>query len=144
MDFPYIVFIISLVAAYLIGSFPFGFWIAKLKGIDIRDHGSGNIGATNVFRNLGARYGVLVLILDIAKVWSSIFGSAFILSKITYCPSSSFVGMSSQGFIYVTLAISTIIGHNYTFWLGFKGGKGIATSAGALIPFLPEVLLGVS
>ena len=47
-----------------------------------------------------------------------------------------------EGFVYVTLAISTIIGHNYTFWLGFKGGKGIATSAGALIPFLPEVLIG--
>ena len=143
MDFPYTVFIISLLAAYLIGSLPFGFWIAKLKGIDIRDHGSGNIGATNVFRNLGPRYGVLVLILDIAKgLLPVLIGSSVILEKIPIDPSVVNDKEALEGFVYVTLAISTIIGHNYTFWLGFKGGKGIATSAGALIPFLPEVLIG--
>ena len=143
MDFPYTVFIISLLAAYLIGSLPFGFWIAKLKGIDIRDHGSGNIGATNVFRNLGPRYGVLVLILDIAKgLLPVLIGSSVILEKIPIDPAVVNDKEALEGFVYVTLAISTIIGHNYTFWLGFKGGKGIATSAGALIPFLPEVLLG--
>ena len=143
MDFPYTVFIISLLAAYLIGSFPFGFWIAKLKGIDIRDHGSGNIGATNVFRNLGPRYGVLVLILDIAKgLLPVLIGSSVILEKIPIDPAVVNDKEALEGFVYVTLAISTIIGHNYTFWLGFKGGKGIATSAGALIPFLPEVLIG--
>ena len=143
MDFPYTVFIISLLAAYLIGSFPFGFWIAKLKGIDIRDHGSGNIGATNVFRNLGPRYGVLVLILDIAKgLLPVLIGSSVILKKIPIDPAVVNDKEALEGFVYVTLAISTIIGHNYTFWLGFKGGKGIATSAGALIPFLPEVLIG--
>ncbi len=143
MDFPYTVFIISLLAAYLIGSLPFGFWIAKLKGIDIRDHGSGNIGATNVFRNLGPRYGVLVLILDIAKgLLPVLIGSSVILEKIPIDPAVVNDKEALEGFVYVTLAISTIIGHNYTFWLGFKGGKGIATSAGALIPFLPEVLIG--
>ena len=140
MDFPYKIFIISLLAAYLIGSFPFGFWIAKLKGIDIRDHGSGNIGATNVFRNLGAKFGILVLILDIAKGFIPVlFGSTIILKVI---PKETLDRESLEGLIYVSLAIATIIGHNYTFWLGFKGGKGIATSAGALIIFLPEVLLG--
>ena len=143
MDFPYTVFIISLLAAYLIGSLPFGFWIAKLKGIDIRDHGSGNIGATNVFRNLGPRYGVLVLILDIAKgLLPVLIGSSVILKKIPIDPAVVNDKEALEGFVYVTLAISTIIGHNYTFWLGFKGGKGIATSAGALIPFLPQVLIG--
>ena len=140
MDFPYNIFIIFLLAAYLIGSFPFGFWIAKLKGIDIRDHGSGNIGATNVFRNLGAKFGVLVLILDIAKGFIPVLlGSTIILKEI---PKETLDRESLEGLIYVSLAIATIIGHNYTFWLGFKGGKGIATSAGALITFLPEVLLG--
>jgi glycerol-3-phosphate acyltransferase PlsY len=140
LDFPYNIFIISLLAAYLIGSFPFGFWIAKLKGIDIRDHGSGNIGATNVFRNLGAKFGVLVLILDIAKGFIPVLlGGTIILKEI---PKETLDRESLEGLIYVSLAIATIIGHNYTFWLGFKGGKGIATSAGALIPFLPEVLLG--
>ena len=140
MDFPYKIFIISLLAAYLIGSFPFGFWIAKLKGIDIRDHGSGNIGATNVFRNLGAKFGILVLILDIAKGFIPVlFGSTIILKDI---PKETLDREILEGLIYVSLAIATIIGHNYTFWLGFKGGKGIATSAGALIIFLPEVLLG--
>ena len=82
MEFPYTVFIISLLTAYLIGSLPFGFWIAKLKGIDIRDHGSGNIGATNVFRNLGARYGITVLILDIAKgLLPVLIGSSIILAE---------------------------------------------------------------
>lgn len=140
MDFPYKIFISSLLAAYFIGSFPFGFWIAKLKGIDIRDHGSGNIGATNVFRNLGVKFGILVLILDISKGFIPVlFGSAIILKEI---PKETLDRESLEGLIHVSLAIATIIGHNYTFWLGFKGGKGIATSAGALIIFLPEVLLG--
>ena len=113
MDFPYTVFIISLLAAYLIGSFPFGFWIAKLKGIDIRDHGSGNIGATNVFRNLGPRYGVLVLILDIAKgLLPVLIGSSVILEKIPIDPAVVNDKEALEGFVYVTLAISTIIGHN--------------------------------
>lgn len=143
MEFPYTVFIISLLTAYLIGSLPFGFWIAKLKGIDIRDHGSGNIGATNVFRNLGARYGITVLILDIAKgLLPVLIGSSIILAESSNYLAKSNDEEALKGLVYVTLAISTIIGHNYTFWLGFKGGKGIATSAGALIPFLPEVLLG--
>ncbi|MAB60167.1 MAG: acyl-phosphate glycerol 3-phosphate acyltransferase [Verrucomicrobiales bacterium] len=140
MDFPYKIFIISLLAAYLIGSFPFGFWIAKLKGIDIRNHGSGNIGATNVFRNLGAKFGILVLILDMAKGFIPVLlGSIIILKEI---PTETLNRESIEGIIYVSLAIVTIIGHNYTLWLGFKGGKGIATSAGSIIPFLPEVLIG--
>ena len=111
--------------------------LKKLKGIDIRDHGSGNIGATNVFRNLGARYGITVLILDIAKgLLPVLIGSSIILAESSTYLAKSNDEETLKGFVYVTLAISTIIGHNYTFWLGFKGGKGIANFAGALIPFL--------
>ena len=104
MEFPYTVFIISLLTAYLIGSLPFGFWIAKLKGIDIRDHGSGNIGATNVFRNLGARYGITVLILDIAKgLLPVLIGSSIILAESSTYLAKSNDEETLKGFVYVCL-----------------------------------------
>ena len=115
-----------IVAAYLIGSIPFGFLAGKMRGIDIRDHGSGNIGATNVLRTLGKPVGVTVLILDVAK------GAIPVLLSLKYSDSS---------LIPIITAVSAILGHNYTCFLGFKGGKGIATSAGALAPLLPVPML---
>lgn len=115
-----------IVAAYFFGSIPFGFLAGKMRGIDIRDHGSGNIGATNVLRTLGKPVGISVLILDIAK------GVVPVLLAQKFSDSS---------LIPVLTAVATILGHNYTCFLGFKGGKGIATSAGALAPLLPVPML---
>lgn len=108
--------------------------------MDIRNQGSGNIGATNVLRTLGRKVGITVLILDISKGFLPVLiGSRIIFKQL---PDSMRNREDIVGTIYVLLAIGTILGHNYTFWLGFKGGKGIATSAGAIMSFLPEVLMG--
>jgi len=112
--------------AYVVGATPFGFLAGKMKGIDIRDHGSGNIGATNVLRTLGKPIGITVLILDIFKGMVPV-----IVAKM----------VSDSSAVHIATAIAAILGHNYTFWLGFKGGKGIATTAGAVIPILTLPIL---
>lgn len=140
MEFPYLICAALVLASYIVGSLPFGFWISKSLGVDIRNQGSGNIGATNVLRTLGRKIGITVLILDISKGFLSVLiGSIIIFNQL---PDSMLDKEEIEGTIYVLLAIGAILGHNYTFWLGFKGGKGIATSAGAIMPFLPEVLIG--
>lgn len=112
--------------AYVIGATPFGFIAGKLKGIDIREHGSGNIGATNVLRTLGKPVGITVLIFDIIK------GLVPVLIART---------VSDNSIIHILTAVCAILGHNYTFWLKFKGGKGIATTAGAVISIIPVPLI---
>ena len=140
MEFPYLICAALVLASYIVGSLPFGFWISKSLGVDIRNQGSGNIGATNVLRTLGRKVGITVLILDISKGFLPVLiGSIIIFNQL---PDSMLDKEEIKGTIYVLLAIGAILGHNYTFWLGFKGGKGIATSAGAIMPFLPEVLIG--
>lgn len=110
--------------AYVAGATPFGFLAGKLRGIDIRRHGSGNIGATNVLRTLGKTTGITVLILDALK--------GFV--PVLFARS---VSGSEGSTVAIAAAVAAILGHNYTFWLGFKGGKGIATSAGAVAPLIP-------
>ncbi|MEM7145689.1 MAG: glycerol-3-phosphate 1-O-acyltransferase PlsY [Verrucomicrobiota bacterium] len=117
-----------ILAAYVVGATPFGFLAGKLRGIDIRQHGSGNIGATNVLRTLGKPLGIAVFILDFVKG----LAPAFVALQLFPEPGS---------LIPIVAALATILGHNYTFWLGFKGGKGIATSAGALLALMPLPIL---
>lgn len=113
--------------AYFIGATPVGYLAARLKGIDIRKHGSGNIGATNVLRVLGKPTGITVLLLDVLK------GLVPVWLARHFVPGNDLIP--------ILTAIAAILGHNYTFWLGFKGGKGIATSAGAMAPLLPIPLV---
>lgn len=123
---------LSLVVSYLIGSVPIGYLFARLvKGVDIRKHGSGNIGATNVFRVVGKQWGIIVLILDFAK--------GFLV--VTLLPEFFFnlapaISISTYKII---MAIAVISGHDWTVFLGFKGGKGIATSLGTLLGIVPLV-----
>ncbi len=117
---------------FLLGSIPFGLLLGRLKGLDIRDHGSGNIGATNVFRTLGKGFGILCLFLDFCKGFIPV-----LLCQLTI-PENS-LGQS----IAVLTALAAILGHNYSPWIGFKGGKGIATSAGALAALMPPVALAL-
>ncbi len=112
--------------AYVVGATPFGYLAGKMRGIDIRRHGSGNIGATNVLRVLGKPVGIAVLVLDLLKG----------LLPVLLAQSAS-----SSSAIHIATALAAILGHNYTFWLGFKGGKGIATTAGAILPLMPWALL---
>jgi len=115
---------------FFLGSIPFGLMLGKLKGIDIREHGSGNIGATNVFRTLGKQTGILCLFLDLCKGFIPV-----ILAK-QFVPDTT-IGQS----IEVGTALAAILGHNYSPWINFKGGKGIATSGGALLALMPMAVL---
>lgn len=119
-----------ILSAYLVGSLPFGFLVAKAKGKDIRQHGSGNIGATNVFRIIGKPFGIMVFILDFLKGLLPVLFSGGLYSIVA--------GEYPEGkLVEIIGALAAIAGHNYTCWLRFKGGKGIATSAGALVGLLP-------
>jgi glycerol-3-phosphate acyltransferase PlsY len=130
-------YIAVAVVSYLLGSIPTGFLVAKGRGIDIRTVGSGNIGATNVFRYLGKPAGVFVLLMDALKGWAAVVGLARLVALVLY-PSAD---AQTREWLGVVAGISAILGHNYTCWLHFKGGKGIATSAGVLAALVPTALV---
>jgi glycerol-3-phosphate acyltransferase PlsY len=140
------------VGAYLLGSVPTGFLVAKAKGIDIRKVGSGNMGATNVFRVLGKPAGIIVLLIDglkgfAAAAWLApcIFNwLAPHFFKFDYQHPTGFFSapfneqaIDFQLRICVIAGICAVLGHNYTCWLHFKGGKGIATTAGVYFALAP-------
>ena len=112
-------------ASYLLGSVPFGYLVARLKGMDIRRHGSGNIGATNVFRCVGKGWGLLTFACDTLKG----FGAAFLIPRVA-APFLPPDGLQALGIGCACLAVA---GHNWPAFLRFKGGKGVATSAGVLL-----------
>ena len=116
--------------AFLLGSIPTGYLVARAKGVDIRQHGSGNIGATYVFRTLGKPLGVFVFMVDALK------GFAVVWLAGRFGGASDWAG--------IIAAVAVIAGHNYTPWLGFKGGKGIATSAGVLLALMPWAVLCIA
>ena len=125
------ILLIIAVLSYLIGSVPSGYLVAKSQGIDIREHGSRNIGATNVLRVMGKKWGYLVFFCDSFKGFLAVKLGASIAAHALYSP---VLGS-------VIAAIACILGHNYTIWLGFKGGKGIATSAGVLLALFPVLIV---
>lgn len=112
--------------AYLFGAIPFGLLVAKSRGINIREHGSGNIGATNVFRVVGKGWGVFTFVLDALKG----FLPAFFFPLIGNLP----------GDYGVLFGLTAIIGHSFPVYLKFKGGKGVATSAGMLVGVAPAAV----
>lgn len=123
-------FFAGIFSAYLLGTIPFGlltgFWVKK---VDIRLHGSGNLGATNVFRVIGKKWGITVLILDALKGYLGVF-----LMQSFFVPQAS---MEQR----VAAAVCCILGHTFPVWLRFKGGKGVATSLGVFIALAPGVTL---
>lgn len=127
----------TVLAAYLLGSVPTGFVVAKARGVDIRTVGSGNIGATNVFRHLGVPAGVFVLLADAAKGWLAVAVLANLCGG-WLLPAAS---QETREWLAVSAGLAAVLGHNYTCWLYFKGGKGIATSAGVLVALVPGALL---
>lgn len=119
--------LLGIILSYLLGSIPTAYIFGKAyKQIDIREHGSGNIGATNVFRVLGKVPGIIVLIIDIFKG----FAAVSILS--------GWLGLESNMSL-ILMAVAVVSGHNWTIFLKFKGGKGIATSLGVLIGLALEI-----
>ncbi len=124
MDIKLIMF---LVVAYIVGSIPTGVVIGKkFKGIDIREHGSKNTGATNAYRVLGKQYGIIVLLADAFKGWLPVFlASLFAIS----------------GWQLILVGVLTIVGHTLSPFLKFKGGKGVATSLGVFLFLVPHIVL---
>ena len=117
--------IIAFLSAYILGSIPTSYIMGKLiKGIDIRDFGSGNVGATNALRILGTKIGVFTLIIDIGKGFLAVNIARFIIEY----PSD---------LIIILTGLFAISGHIFTLFLKFKGGKGVATSAGVFIALVP-------
>ncbi|MES2571712.1 MAG: glycerol-3-phosphate 1-O-acyltransferase PlsY [Verrucomicrobiota bacterium] len=123
--------ILIFLAAYLLGSIPFGLLVARSQGIDIREHGSRNIGATNVWRVLGKKWGLTTFILDVLKGVLAVLLAKWIA---THFFPHTFRDLTFAGII---AALGCIIGHTFPLWLGFKGGKGVATSLGVILGMMP-------
>ena len=124
-------YIVTALAAYLLGSIPAGFLVAKAKGVDIRAVGSGNMGATNVFRVLGKTAGIFVLLADALKGYAAAAWLCDGLLNIFNVPGAD------EETHRVVAGICAVLGHNYTCWLKFRGGKGIATTAGVYLALAP-------
>lgn len=116
-----------VLAAYLLGAIPNGLLIAKVKGIDLRQAGSGNIGATNVFRCVGKGWGILAFVLDAVKGFVPAFGFPQLVA-------------GTPDWLGLACGVAAVAGHNWPVWLGFKGGKGVATSAGMLLGIAPAAV----
>lgn len=124
----------ALPAAYLLGSIPFGLLIGKVRGVDIRTIGSCNIGATNVMRSVGKRWGILTLLLDALKGYIPAAVFPALLVKLALMP-------DAPAWLKIGCGCAAILGHNFPVYLRFKGGKGVATSAGVLLGIAPLALL---
>ena len=126
--------ILEILAAYLLGSIPSAVWVGKiLYGIDVRQHGSGNAGATNVIRVLGYKAGIPVMIFDVFKGWLAV-------QLAIWLPVP---GQSAEILVYVCIgmALAAVLGHVFPVYAGFKGGKGVGTIAGAGIALFPLAIL---
>jgi glycerol-3-phosphate acyltransferase PlsY len=119
---------LAIVAAYLMGSIPFAQLLSRRRGVDLRRVGSGNVGATNVLRTIGVRAALLAMLLDAVK------GTVAVLIAQRLTP-----GVAAP----VAAGLASVIGHVYPVWLRFRGGKGVATAAGAFAVLIP-VALGVA
>lgn len=133
-------YIITAAAGYLLGSIPTGYLVARAKGVDIRTVGSGNMGATNVFRTLGKAAGIFVLLVDALKGWLACGWLPALVLK-NFGPNFFAQNHALEERLAILAGVAAILGHNYTCWLKFKGGKGIATTAGVLMALVPNALL---
>ena len=122
--------IVLIIGAYLIGAIPFGIVMSRGRGINIREHGSKNIGATNVSRLLGKKLGFCTLLLDIGKGFLPMFVAGLLLA-----------GEPGQNLIIGLCGAASIVGHMFPVYLGFKGGKGVATGLGVFLYLAPMALL---
>ena len=145
---PFVVYILIALAAYLLGSIPTGFLVARAKGVDIRSVGSGNIGATNAMRALGKPLGIFVLLMDVLKGFLAVYlAMKLFLLLYPFNPPATFFARElkmwlDQAFNHrIVAGIFVVLGHNYPCWLKFKGGKGIATTAGVYLALAPLPLL---
>jgi acyl phosphate:glycerol-3-phosphate acyltransferase len=126
-----------LLVAFLLGALPFALWVGRLaRGIDVREHGSGNMGATNVLRVLGPGWGVATLVLDVAKGWTAVA----LAPRCLGLPA-----VSAGGAWPLAGCVAAVLGHMFTPLAGFRGGKGVAAALGGFIALAPlAALIGVA
>ena len=131
-SYRYIMNILFPIASYLIGAIPFGLLVGRMAGVDVRSAGSGNIGATNVSRLLGKKLGLITLFLDCMKGFLPIYLSSLLLQD------------SGDKSIYTMASgVMAVVGHMFPVYLGFRGGKGVATALGVFL-FLSPPAIGIS
>ena len=133
-----LIIISGMLLAYLLGSFPTAVWIGKAQyGIDVRDYGSGNAGATNTFRVLGKKAGIVVMAVDVFKGFTATAIAAF----LTYF---ELVNLTENQFVFcqILFGFAAVLGHIFPIYAGFRGGKGIATLLGMILAVSPEAALG--
>ncbi len=123
--FQFAAFVAALLVAYLVGAIPFGVVVGKLfYHVDVRQHGSGNVGTTNVFRVLGKKAGAVVLVCDMLKGYIPAFIAAYYLRE-------------TNPWLVIVIAAAPVVGHMYSVFLKGRGGKGVATGAGVVIALIP-------
>jgi glycerol-3-phosphate acyltransferase PlsY len=118
--------VLVVVLAYLLGSIPFAFLLSRQQGVDLRQAGSGNVGASNVLRTTGVRAAVLAMLLDVAKGTIAVLVAQLLATDLAAAVAAAFV---------------SIVGHVYPIWLRFRGGKGVATAAGAFAVLAPSATI---
>ena len=123
-----------LVPAYLLGSLPSGLWVARARGVDLRARGSGNLGATNVYRTLGARWGLLVLVLDALKGGLAVSWTRWLAGQAPELAAAFPGGVSTA---VLAAGLAAIVGHVLTPFAGFRGGRGVATTIGVFLALAP-------
>lgn len=131
---------VVLIAAgcYVAGSIPFGYLVGRARGVDVRSAGSGNIGATNVGRLLGRKWGILVFVLDVAKGLAPTLAAGGLVARAGAGGAwSPMLG----NLLWLACGACSILGHNYSLFLGFRGGKGVATSLGVVLGVYPYMTL---
>jgi glycerol-3-phosphate acyltransferase PlsY len=145
---PALLIVAIVVFAYLLGSIPFGLIVAKSQGVDLRAHGSGNIGATNVWRVMGKKWGLITFFADAAKGTIAVslafrLARGWTLHEMLPHGHERILLLDAEhvGYAGIAAAIACILGHNFPIWLKFKGGKGVATSLGVLFGMMPLVSL---
>lgn len=121
-----------LIGAYLLGSVSFALILGRLNGINIREHGSGNVGATNLGRALGKKWGLICFFLDLAKGLVPVVGYRLTLLALAIEPTGT-----NELLKWLAVGVAAVLGHVFPVFLKFKGGKGVATSAGALLGYWP-------
>ncbi len=135
VDRDLILALVVVATAYLAGSIPFGLVIARARGVDIRSLGSGNIGATNVARNLGKKLGLVVLLTDALKGALPMLAARWLALDAKVSP-----------YLYVAVGLAAVLGHCFPIWLRFRGGKGVATALGVFLvvdPLAAAISIGI-
>ena len=131
-----LIYVVATGVGYLLGSCPNGFLVSRARGVDIRKHGSGNIGATNVLRVLGKKWGYLVFALDALKGFAAV--------RLAFAIALAFAsGTTQREMVGIAGGLACILGHTFPVWLRFRGGKGVATSAGVLLGLMPIAVISV-